>query len=417
MSFKNWHDWLRDLPPLLRWFPILIVLRPVIDNLYFLKEVSPLLSPPYIVGALTPILCIAALAKFRIPKTGNIDKAFIPWAILILLNCGFLLFYDPFSLLTFEFVLKLALPVYLFFFLRVFVTSRRDLDGILTSFLLSGIFVAILLLFEIIVRPISVQESRGLERIQGSFGDVVSYGMYIIFTLIVATYFYFVHRQTVAPMRRVALVAVVVVLGLLGLVNIHHTATYTVFFLVVILFVFHNFRRRSPIIAFVIIVVLGVVIDFAGSEIIEERITPLVQTDLRVYAGEVESDRLLHGRVGRWRMMLEMFSAEPVSVQFLGYPLKFEYVYQFIGIGSHNDFVRILFATGIAGLTAYLIFLVSVFRRMRRLAPPQRYLLLAGFIALLLYGISVTPTMYAPFMYFILSAFAFVALPSESLSQ
>lgn len=402
---------------MLRWFPVLIVLRPIIDNLYFLKEVSPLLSPPYLVGAITPLLCIAALARFRFPKAGNIDKAFIPWAVMILINCGFLLFYDPFSLLTFEFVLKLALPVYLFFFLRVFITSKEDLDGILTSFLYSGIFVALLLLFEIFVRPISVQESRGLERIQGSFGDVVSYGMYIIFTLIVATYFYFVNRRSVSPGRRTALVVVVAVLGALGLVNIHHTATYTVFFLVVVLFVYHNFRRGSPIIAFSIIVVLGVAIDFAGSEIIDEKITPLVQTDLRVYAGEVDSDRLLHGRVGRWRMMLDRFSAEPVSVQFLGYPLKFEYVYQYIGIGSHNDFVRILFATGIAGLIAYLVFLAAVFRKLRNLGPPQRYLLLAGFMALLLYGISVTPTMYAPFMYFILSAFAFVALPSERLRE
>ncbi len=413
MKFDKWYDWLIDLPPLLRWFPILIVLRPVIDNFYFLKEASPLLSPPYIVGALTPVLCVAALVKYRHPARRNVDKAFVPWAVMILINCVFLLIGDPFSLMTLEFILKLSLPVYLFFFLRVFITSRRDLDGLLTSFLLSGIFVAVLLLYEIVVRPISVQESRGLERIQGSFGDVVSYGMYIVFTLIAATYFFVLHRKSGTHFRKTALVIVVGIVGFLGLLNIHHTATYTVFLLVLFLFVLQNFQSGSPVLAFLIIVAFGVVMDFAGSEIIEEKITPLVQTDLMVYSGEAETDRLLHGRVGRWRMMLNMFSQEPVWVQFFGYPLKFDYVFHFIGIGSHNDFVRMLFATGIAGLLAYLGFIGTVFRQLPKLTPHGRYLLLTAFLALILYSISVTPTMYAPFMYFIMSVFAFSALPAE----
>lgn len=416
MSFKEWLSWLKGLPPLLRWFPVLIVLRPVIDNFYFLKEIHPLVSPPNLVGVLTPALCLIAMMKYRYPGKGSVDNAFAFWAVVIVFNCILLLFYDPFSLLTFEFLLKISLPVYLFLFLRIFIVSRRDLHGILTAFLYSGIFVAGLLLYEIIVQPISVQESRGLERIQGSFGDVVSYGMYIVFSLIAATYFYF-SRTRQSLTKRMTLIGVVAVLGLVGLVNIHHTATYTVFTLIVIFFLLRNFREGNPAVAFAVILALGVAIDFAGSEVIDEKITPLVQTDLQVYAGEVESDRLLHGRMGRWRMMLDHFSGQSVPVQFFGYPLKFEYVYHFIGIGSHNDFLRMLFAGGIAGLVGYVAFLIAVFRKSRLLEASRRYLVGVGFIALLLYSISVTPTMYAPFMYFILSIFAYVALPTHQTSE
>jgi len=413
MTFREWTEWLGELPWMLKWFPILVILRPVVDSLYFLKEVSPLASPPYLVGVLSPILALTALILYRYPRRSRIDKSFLFWSILILLNCLFLFIYDPLSLLSLEFVLKLSMPVYLFFFLRLLIRDLRDLHGILQSFLYAGALVAGLLLFEVLVNPIAIEESRGLQRIQGSFGDVVSYGMYIIFALIGVCYFFFARNHLIPQWKRVVLFGVVAALGVLGLVNIHHTATYTTFAIVLALFLLFNFRKGSIGTGFAVVVILGLAFSYYGSDLVEEKITPLIQTDLAVYSGEEEVDRLLHGRVGRWRMMLEKFSSESVPVQFFGYPLKLDYVYQFIGIGSHNDFIRILFATGILGLFLYLKFLFSVFRENQFLGTAQRFMLFATFAALLFYSISVTPTFYAPFMYFALSVFAYMALPEN----
>jgi len=413
MTFREWTEWLGELPWMLKWFPILVILRPVVDSLYFLKEVSPLASPPYLVGVLSPILALTALILYRYPRRSRIDKSFLFWSILILLNCLFLFIYDPLSLLSLEFVLKLSMPVYLFFFLRLLIRDLRDLHGILQSFLYAGTLVAGLLLFEVLVNPIAIEESRGLQRIQGSFGDVVSYGMYIIFALIGVCYFFFARNHLIPQWKRVVLFGVVAALGVLGLVNIHHTATYTTFAIVLALFLLFNFRKGSIGTGFAVVVILGLAFSYYGSDLVEEKITPLIQTDLAVYSGEEEVDRLLHGRVGRWRMMLEKFSSESVPVQFFGYPLKLDYVYQFIGIGSHNDFIRILFATGILGLFLYLKFLFSVFRENQFLGTAQRFMLFATFAALLFYSISVTPTFYAPFMYFALSVFAYMALPEN----
>jgi O-antigen ligase len=335
----------------------------------------------------------------------------------VLLNCFFLILYDPLSLLSIEFLLKLSLPVYLFFFLRLFINDLRDLHGILQSFLYAGVFVAGLLLFEVFVNPIGIEESRGLQRIQGSFGDVVSYGMYIVFALITVCYFFFSRNHLIGQPKRLILIGVVVGFGILGLVNIHHTATYTVFLLVVMLFLLFNFRKGNMSTAFLLVLAAGLALSYFGSSLVQEKITPLIETDLAVYSGEEDTDRLLHGRVGRWRIMLEKFSSEMVPVQFFGYSLKFDYVFQFIGIGSHNDFIRILFATGILGLVLYLRFLVVVFRRNRGLGPAQRFLLYASYAALLFYSISVTPTFYAPFMYFAMAIFAFVALPEKNRLQ
>lgn len=415
MRFKEWNDWLKELPLALRWFPILVILRPVVDNLYFLKEISPFLSPPYIVGVLTPVLAINAIIKFRISKFSGLDKAFSYWAAMIGLACLMLLFYDPLSALSLEFVLKLSMPVYIYFFLRVFITDLRDLHGLLMCFLYAGIFVAAILVYEVFINPIRIEESRGLARIQGNFGDVVSYGMYILFTIISAAYFYFSRQHLIALKERLQLLIPVALFGLLGILNIHHTATYTVFVLLVGLFVIFNLRTQNKGMGVAFILIIGMALSFWGGQLVEERLTPLVETDLAVYAGEQNVDKLLHGRVGRWRMMLEKFSSEEVHVQFFGYPLKMEYVYQFIGIGSHNDFIRMLFATGAVGLAFYLFYLFSLTRRLPYLGTAQRFLLMSVLMALLFYSISVTPTYYAPFMYFAMTIFAYVALPNKKL--
>ncbi len=417
MTFREWADWLKDLPWLLKWFPLLVTIRPLVDNLYFLKEVSPLISPPYIVGVLSPLLCVIAMIAYKAPVFNKIDKAFLYWSVLLMFSCLMLIFYDPLSLLSIEFILKLSMPVYLYFFLRIFIRDLRDLHGILQSFLYSAIGVAILLLYEVFINPISIQDSRGLVRIQGSFGDVVSYGMYIIFTTIIAAYYFFARQHVVDLNRRLWLLVPVLLLSVLGLINIHHTATYTIFFLILCLYFIFNMKTRNAAPAFIIVLILGIVISFVGSELVEERLTPLVETDLAVYAGEQDSDKLLHGRVGRWRMMLDDFSTESVQVQFFGYPLKFDYVFPFIGIGSHNDFLRILFATGAVGLFLYIILLVQIISRLWSMGVAQRFLLISIFVALLFYSISVTPTFYAPFMYFTLAIFAFVVLPENKRTE
>lgn len=417
MTFKEWIAWIGGLPWAFRWFPILVFIRPVIDNLYFLKSLSPFLSPPYIVGVLTPVLCINAFIYFKFPRKTALDKAFLYWSMAVLFAAIWLLFYNPFSKLTLEFALKITMPVYLYFFLRLFITDLRDLHGILQSFLYSALWVVFLLVYEVFIKPISVQQSRGFERIQASFGDVVSYAMYITFTLIIVMYFFFARQHILPLKRRLTLLITVLIFAILGLFNIYHTASYTVFAFLIVLFIIYNFKSENKSLAIGIILAVGFFITIWGARVVENKISPLVHTEIQVYEGSENTDRLLHGRVGRWSDMLDLFSSESIPVQFFGFPLKLDYVYQYIGIGSHNDFIRMLFCCGIVGLGLYLYLLFRVWKQGTRLGQAQHFLLTASLMALVFYSISVTPTLYAPFMYFVLSVFAYAALPGNKLTQ
>lgn len=409
MSYREWKQWYYSLPWLLRWFVLLILLRPVIDNFYYLKNISPFLSPLFIVGVLTPILSITAIFKWKTRFDSIIDFYFKLWTILVFISIAFLFIFDPLSMLFYEYFLRLSMPVYIYFFARLFIRSKQDLNGVLQTFLYSSLFVFVVFLYEIIVNPIRVVESRGLARIQGHYGDVLNYSIYLTLCFLISCYFYF-SNNTMTQVKKMRNVLIVGVLAIMMLLNIHHSASYIVFGALVLLFISFNFRENSSTTLFIVMVIVSVFYLF-GQEVIEQKINPLFQTDIAVYRGEKENDRLLHGRVGRWKMMWDEFSDSPIVAQFFGIPLKLDYPYYYISTNAHNDFFRIMMFTGFIGVGVYVLILINLYFRVRYLYRPQRFLALAGLLLLILYSITTTPTMYPSVLYIVYSVFAYISLP------
>ena len=416
MKYKDWKIWISALPWHLKWFVVLVLIRPIVDNFYYLKNISPLLSPLYFVGIATPILCIVAITLYRKKDKSIFDFLFGAWTLLMLISLFFMFIFDPLSKTFLEYLLKLTMPVYLFFFLRLLIRSRRDLDGVLQSFIYSSFFVIAIFLFEIIVKPIKVQQTRGLERIQGTYGDVMNYAIYISLGFLIVCYFYLRNKNIGAMMKSNRSVIIAIVLSLACLFKISHTASYGVFVVILALFILFNLKTNKTA-GIVLIVVVGSLGYFFGASTIEEKIAPLIKTDIAVYEGTKSNERLFHGRVGRWKMMLEEYSEFPVAAQLFGMPLIIKETYPYVGTGSHNDFVRILFFTGFLGLTVYLLILINIFRRLKYLCSSDYFLALGTFMILFMYSVSTCPTLYAPLIYIIYSILCYLALPKSVLSE
>ncbi len=357
-------------------------------------------------------MVVLAVLKRPKPKQTKLDKYVKIWSIFVLIGVFFVILFDPLSMLSFEFLLKLTIPIYLYFFARIFIQSKKDLDGILTTFLYSGIAVATILLYEVFFGAIRIEESRGMERIQGSFGDVVSYSIYLLFCFLIATYFYFSRKGEQPKNKRMRTVIIVSVLSLLTLVNIHHVASYTIFLALLLLFMVFNFKANKGA-ALVLSTLFFLTFYIFGQPLIEDKIAPLLETDISVYDGDQGSDKLLHGRVGRWTTMLETFTNESIFAQFFGYPATLNYSYHYVGVGSHSDYIRILFLSGYFGLFYYLIVLLTVFLQSKKMIMASRFLTYGALIIILLFSISIVPTYYPPFMYIVMSIFAYVALPKQ----
>ena len=405
MTFSEWKKWLIGYPWDLRWFIIMVLIRPIIDNLYFLKNISPILSPPYIVGVLTPIFCLYGIYKYNTKNYMARDTMLKMWFVLVGINTFCFMVYDPLNFVNWQFVLKLLMPVYLYFFIKILIRTKRDLEGILQTFLYSGIYVVVIFLYEILVSPIRVEASRGLERIQGNFADVMNYGIYIGLGFISAGYFF---TKSKKDTKDLVIIIGVTVLCMLTLMNIHHAASYGTFMVLAIIFFYYNFKtvKVGAVILFIGASIAGLTL--MSDQFFSETIEPVIKNDIEVYEGDRSEDQLLHGRVGRWKSMIDDFFRTPILSQMFGMPTSFANTSNFISTAVHSDFFRISFFTGFVGIMFYLLYFFRVVLEAFRMHYTLRYLVLSCVAFLLLYSFTTTPTFYVPILYITLSVFCYV---------
>ena len=248
MTFRSWSSWFRSVPWVLRWFLVLILIRPGLDTLYYVKDVSPMLSPLNIVGVLTPILIVVALFSKQVPPIRKVfaDQVFFAWGTLIGFNVVAVLTVGL-SFQAIEVAVKLFSPFLIFLLARRLIRSKRDLVGVLTTFLYSTAFPFGMLFYEKLVGPVggSLTLTRGFYRSSGLYADVMSYAIYLVGAFLIAGFLFLQEEGKSTLTRRTLRLAVVSSLSLVGLLHIHHTASYVVAFAIAGLLVYHVLGRRG----------------------------------------------------------------------------------------------------------------------------------------------------------------------------
>lgn len=416
LTFKEWKSWLGEVPWMQKWFILLILLRPLIDAFYFLKEVSPFLSPLYLVGVATPVLASYAIIKIPKPNYSRLDTYFGIYTILLSISCLALLVSDSLSLDAFDNILKVTIPSFLYFFCRTFIRSKKDLHGILQTFLYSAIIVLLIFAYELIFNPISIQVSRGMERFQGTFADTMNYSIYMTGSLIIAGYQMFINHQNISYRSRVVLMIFILSVSVLLLFKIHHTASYFVVSVILMLLLVHKLRTNIGF-GLSAMILAGTVIYFLGGDAFQQKVLPLIETDIMVYQGEKDDEALFHGRVGRWKKFYEYYAEQGPVVQIMGLPLNMESPFNFIGKGSHNDFVRHNMLIGFAGLIVYLFIIGNIISRVFKYRTGQQFLGLATIGSLLLFSVTTTPLLYPTFMYLVIPVLAALAIPPSVMND
>lgn len=415
MRFRTWRAWARSLPWALRWFVYLTLCRPVLDTLYFLKDISPFLSPLNIIGVLTPVLVVFSLLTVTFPRRMTaVDGLIGLWAGLLFFNALAVLSIEV-TAETLTIASKLVMVVFLYAFLRLFVQSREALHGLLTTFLYATIAPFGMLLYELLLEPLDVVlMTRGFTRHDGLYADVVGYAVYILGGFFVAAYFLVEAVSTPRFRRQAVLFAVVAGLTVVGLLSMHHTASWGVFGALVGLLVVHNVSpRKLPLLA-ALAVVGGVVVYFAGGAI-NERLAYLFYTDLAVLEGERGIESAFHGRMSRWMRYMSQWVADvPWVAKLFGVSTasRTPEVAMLLA-GIHNDYLRILFATGIVGLLVYLAGFALVFLKSWGRPAHERFLVQGATAVFLLYGLSTVPTLYVPLITLVFTGIAYQALPAR----
>ncbi len=414
MTFKEWKFWFKNLDSPLKWFIIVILIRPIVDNFYTLKEISPFLSPLYILGALTPLLTAYAIAATKKPNYSRLDLYFGWFAILAGISSFTLLISDAFAFDAIDATLKFTIPLFLYFFSRRIIKSKHDLHGIFQTFMYSTLVVVTVYTYEMIFGPIRAEISRGFERFNGGYSDVMNYAIYAAGSLLIGFYAFIEKPKTVKKSTNTILLIVIIVYVILILFNIHHTSSYAVITSIIVLFLIHNFRDNIGLGLIALTIAISVFYAI-GPDSITDKVSPLVQTDIQVYEGEKENEQLLHGRVGRWMNFLDFFNSKSSFVQFLGLPLGMDHPYSYLSKGAHNDFMRTLMFTGYLGLITYIIILINLILRVISHKVSISFLGAATLASLILYSVSTTPLLYASLLYLVMPIISLMALPKKEV--
>lgn len=164
-------------------------------------------------------------------------------------------------------------------------------------------------------------------------------------------------------------------------------------------------------------IITVVVVLVYGGAFYEEVINPRVEKEVEVIQGKREQSQAFHGRMWRWEWLWGEYERSSVFAKMVGYSWDMGYARHMIGINVHNDFLRMLFFSGIIGFITYLVFLSRIIRRIKYLNKADSFVSIALIISLILYSMTTIPTIYVGFMNVYVTLFAYLALPKRVLLQ
>jgi len=418
MIFKEWFKWIKNVPWSFKWFLLLILIRPVADTFYYIKDTSIILSPPNIIAALTiPLVFLSTTTGKRSGVRSGmsyIDLIVIVWGGLVFMN-GVTLFLDLEFLSALETFLRSTIPFAIYLFARVFVRSMQHLYIILLTALFAALIPAVMFLLELIVGPFGTQITRGsIVRYHGLYADIFHYSIYSLFAFLICGYLYMgpgksKSGQLLSGRRYIFIVLFILVM----LLQIAHITTTIIFLTLFLLFIYTNKEINFFKISFITISI-GAIIFVLFSDNIQGVVDPMIEREIGILQGEREISQFGHGRVGRIINYQETWNEQPLAAKILG--MGFSNIPNksgWFGGAIHNEYMRSLYTAGVFGFIGYILLLIIGFIKARKFPSPERYLFYGLLIMVVLYSFTMLPMLYYNLLYIFMPALAFLAHTSN----
>ena len=405
-TYKRYKLWFKTRPDSLKCILVVVLVFPLFAGLWDMKQLG--VSPLQVLGM--AVFCLASITALTRRARGNpLNFFFYFFFSLLLLNVMLVLAYEG-TFHQFGHTVRTILPFVLILFFRKVITSRYDLEGFLLTFLLASIFPVITLYYEILFSPIrevynTASRGGGL-RLSGFYSDLFGYMSHLICGFICYGYFYIKQPKNYKSIIFGPLgFTLVTAIFFIGVFNLRHQSSWAVSIILVFMFLYFvrkriNFTQQ----AFLLACFLGVVIYFYMN-IFEV----LYAKDIRVFSGDARESAALNGRVWIWQRYFAYWEGFSLFSVLFGSGFEFHPVVKImISGGMHNDFIRLLFTTGVVGILAYIFYLMSIcFSSIFIASPELRYVTLSTLVVVMMYGISALPLLSSGAMlYFIAAMFS-----------
>lgn len=393
-NLKRWRVWFQKQPFSFKWFLWIVLLRPIIDLFWWVKETSAF-SPLQVAGLVT--FSLALIYSFRLPsrKKQQFPLVFLLFGFIFVLNL-LLITLEQGSMGAFIRFLRFLSPLFLFVYLVKVVNTKARLEGLLFTFLVSSIVPLAMLYYEAFFDPITevaISDKRGGGfRLTGLYADLFNYMSYVIGDLLILAYF-FIRSLKDGRKSKVKIwhIAMVLLFALIGVNGLKHQASWVVMFFIIastVLFSYKNQRVKRYV------VLVGFPLLMLAPIVVFPRLEALFAKELKAYTGEADSKKIMNGRLVRWEYYFEEWSESSVASQLFGISfsnLSIKNKAVMSSGGMHSDYIRFLFTTGIVGLAAFLLFYLRVYLGRVNFHPPEKFLITTSLGIMCLYSISSNP--------------------------
>lgn len=388
---------------LLLW---MITIKPFINTLVGLDLLGISVSLLQIFGVFIVLVLIWGLISNKPQSIRNKPSVtYTLFFIIYAFNLILVIVFNPDLGTIRDFLKVMTIPLMFYLYYRT-INDDLDLELIFHAFLISTIPLALIFMYDSFIIG-TYQETRGLDRLDTSFGDITNFGLQVNSAFIIILFSLLkVNKPSKALLIKVV---TIVIFGLYILIAIAHGASFGVFVTTLSIFAFFYFRKNFFLLV-LISAILIVPAYFIFADWFSVFFANFFGRELEaINTGQsLDDGQFFHGRMSRWQRLFELFEDQNLFDQVFG-GLAVSYPFM-IGTGPHNDFLRVTFSAGYLGLIFYLLFLGQLFfKSILMHAKSLRFLGLATLANLFIYSITTTPSVYIDYNFFVMAVFVYLA--------
>lgn len=385
---------------------LILVVKPIFNTLEDVSLGLPV-SVLQLLGFFVLILLMRGIFNSRVSfQVTSSWRLYMPFFFLYLINLLFVLFNYP-DIGSLRLLLKsLTIPLIFIYFSKN-LRNRLDLELVLNAVLVSAVPLIIVFVYDTVFVG-SFQETRGVDRLESSFGDIATIGIQV--NMIWSVFLYKLLKEPQLKFQTLLLTLSFFVFAVVALVSIAHGTSFAVFVVTTGLFLLSYSQRSFFFLLVLGLLLVGPFFFFAGD---------WLQTFFQSFYGKeyealasgtnlTDSNALFHGRMGRWKRLWGLFESQNGINKLIG-GLAIEHPF-IAGHGTHNDYLRVLFTTGYVGFLFYFLFLLNTVRVSLGKVLSYRYLGGGCVLIFTIYGIALTPSTYIDLNFLLMAVFVFNAL-------
>lgn len=369
-----------------------IITKPIVDTSW--DHYIGYLSPIGVQGIILPLFYIHTILN---PK--NIYKKWVRagWFLFFAMSLGSIFgFFVNDPLAVFETMSKNASVLLAFFLFPYYINTKERLGSLLIAIMIAGLFPIAVSFYQYFTGFKWVERTlEDLVRLDGLYHDSFPVRFYGLYSILAGVMYlmYFTNKKVIRK-----LVVIALIIG--ALASVYFVYSRAALAILVSWLVIFNYFSKNKKITITLSVFMVLALPFVVGEKIDKTVEQMFRKEIRIRDGEIQDEKyMMSGRAFVWEEYLDYWVE------------KQDFVIKLFGEGvnkpTHNEYIRMLLASGAIGLAMFIFFLIRVIIGVTNRRVPGKAFMVALMAMYIIDTVGVTPGEY---YYYNIMLFGFLGI-------